>query len=73
MLFHCPNFCPRIRGFLMADYSTKKVTQSLIEELKQALKSVKGWGSVEVIVQENKVTQITVRNIKKTSHSVLTI
>jgi hypothetical protein len=57
----------------MVDYSTKKVTQSLIEELKQAVKSVKGWGSVEVIVQENKVTQITVRNIKKTSHSVLTI
>jgi len=57
----------------MVDYSTKKVTQSLIEELKQALKSVKGWGSVEVIVQDDKVTQITVRNIKKTSHSVLTI
>jgi hypothetical protein len=57
----------------MVDYSTKKVTQTLIEELKQALKSVKGWGSVEIIVQDDKVTQITVRNIKKTSHSVLTI
>lgn len=57
----------------MVDYSTKKVTQNLIEEIKQALKSVKGWGSLEIIVQDNKVTQMTVRNIKKTSHSVLTI
>jgi hypothetical protein len=57
----------------MVDYSTKKVTQSLIEELKQALKSVKGWGSLEIIIQDNKVTQISVRNIKKTSHSVLTL
>lgn len=57
----------------MVDYSTKKVTQNLIEEIKQALKNVKGWGSIEIIVQDNKVTQITVRNIKKTSHSVLTL
>lgn len=57
----------------MVDYSTKKVTQNLIEEIKQALKSVKGWGSLEIIIQDNKVTQISVRNIKKTSHSVLTI
>ena len=57
----------------MVDYSTKKVTQNLIEEIKSALKSVKGWGSLEIIVQDNKVTQITVRNIKKTSHSVLSL
>lgn len=54
-------------------YSTKKVSQDLIEELKQAIKNVKGWGSIEVIVQDNKVTQISVRNIKKTSHNVLTL
>ncbi len=54
----------------MVDYSTKKITQTLIEEIKQALKNVRGWGSVEIYVQDYKVTQITERNIKKTSHSL---
>ncbi|MCJ7740272.1 YezD family protein [Candidatus Microgenomates bacterium] len=55
----------------MVDYSTKKITKDLIEEVKTALKNVRGWGSVEMIVQDHKVTQITERNIKKTSHSIL--
>jgi hypothetical protein len=55
----------------MVDYSTKKITKNLIEEIKTALKNVRGWGSVEMIVQDHKVTQITERNIKKTSHSIL--
>lgn len=38
----------------------------LISEIKTALKSVR-YGSVEIFVQDNTVTQITVRNIKKTS------
>ncbi len=38
----------------------------LISEIKNALKSVK-YGSVEIFVQDSTVTQITVRNIKKTS------
>lgn len=38
----------------------------LISEIKNALKSVR-FGSVEIFVQDNTVTQITVRNIKKTS------
>jgi len=54
----------------MVDYSTKKITQDLVEEIKQALKNVRGWGSVEIYVQDYKVTQITERNIKKTSHNI---
>ena len=54
----------------MVDYSTKKITQDLIEEVKLALKNVRGWGSVEIYVQDYKITQITERNIKKTSHSI---
>jgi hypothetical protein len=54
----------------MVDHSTKRITIQLIEELKQALKSISGYGSVEVIVQDDKVTQISVRNIKKTSHDM---
>lgn len=50
------------------DYSTKRVSQTLIDEIKQALKSVRSFGSVEMYVQDGVVTQITVRNIKKTNH-----
>ena len=42
------------------------VNNDLISEIKNALKSVK-YGSVEIFVQDDRVTQITVRNIKKTS------
>lgn len=54
----------------MVDHSTKRITIELMDEIKQALKSVDGYGSVEMIVQDNKVTQITVRNIRKTSHNM---
>ena len=42
----------------------------LMEEIKQALKKIDGYGSVELYVQENKVTQITARNIKKTNSPI---
>ena len=50
----------------VVDYSTKRITHSLIEELKKAMKSVDGFGSVELYIHDNNVTQITVRTIKKT-------
>ncbi len=52
----------------MIDYSVRRVTPNLVDEIKQALKSVKGWGSVEIYVQNHRVTQVTTRNIKKTNH-----
>lgn len=48
-------------------YSTKSISKTLINELEQALKSVGPFGSVEVYIQNHTVTQITLRNIKKTS------
>lgn len=48
------------------DYSTKKVSDELIEEVIDALKNIRGWGSVEIQVQDFTVVQITERNIKKT-------
>ncbi len=42
--------------------------KDLVSEIQEALKSVKGYGSVEIYVQNGKVTQITVRNIRKTSN-----
>lgn len=47
-----------------------KVNHKLIEELFQALSELGGWGSVELYVQNGKVTQITKRAIKKTNHSL---
>lgn len=51
------------------EYSVKRVSETLIVELKKALKSVNNFGSVEVFVQNGVVTQITVRNIRKTGSS----
>jgi hypothetical protein len=51
----------------MRDYSTKDVNQELLGEIVEALKNIRGWGSVEIFVQDFKVVQITERNIKKTT------
>lgn len=57
-------------GFKMFKKSQFKVNGQLIDELVQALRELGGWGSVEVYVQNGKVTQITKRAIKKTNHSL---
>jgi hypothetical protein len=48
------------------DYSTKQISTELIEELVDAIHNVRGWGSVEIQVQDFTVVQITERTIKKT-------
>lgn len=48
------------------DYSTKRVSKTLLRNIKEALKSIDSYGSVELFVQDNIVTQITTRNITKT-------
>lgn len=50
----------------MKDYSTKIINEELIKEIIEALKNIRGWGSVEITVQDYKVVQMTERNIKKT-------
>lgn len=54
----------------MVDYSTKKISQDFLNEVKSALKNIRGWGSIEIFVQDHKVTQITERNITKTNHNL---
>ena len=49
------------------DYDTQNLSPKLLVEITTALKSVKTYGSVEIYVQKGIVTQITVRNIKKTT------
>lgn len=51
-------------------YSTLYITDELLQEIKDALQGL-GYGSIEIFVQNNAVTQITVRNIKKVSSSSL--
>lgn len=53
------------------DYSTDKIPQALLGEIKDALEGVR-FGSVEIYVQNKTVTQITVRNIKKMDENVVT-
>lgn len=50
-----------------SEYSTQEVSQKLIGEIISAVKSVRSYGSVEIYVQDGFVTQLTIRNIKKTS------
>jgi len=52
---------------MSVDYSTQNISESLIVEIKSALQSVKTYGSIEIYIQNGVVTQITVRNIKKTN------
>ena len=52
---------------LTQEYSVKRISDTLLLEVKKALKGVNTYGSVEIFVQDGVVTQITVRNIKKTS------
>lgn len=51
------------------DYSTKNITDKLLKEIVEALKNIRGWGSVEIHVQDYTVVQITERNIKKTTEN----
>lgn len=48
----------------------KPVSQDLVDEVVRSIKNVNGYGSIEIYVQDHCVTQITVRNIKKTKHVI---
>jgi len=56
----------------MKDYSSKQISKKLLEEIIEALKNIRGWGSVEIFVQDSKVVQIIERNIKKTLGTSIT-
>lgn len=46
----------------------KAISPKLIQEIAQALHNIRGWGSVEIFIQDYNVVQITERNIIKTKH-----
>lgn len=49
---------------------SRLVDTSLIREIEKALAKIDGYGSVELYIQQNKVTQITARNIHKTQNPI---
>ncbi len=55
--------------FLMT-YTTDKISNELLQELAQSIKNIRGWGSVEIFVQNFRITQITEKNIKKTFENI---
>jgi len=50
--------------------SNQKVSTGVMDEIAMALKSVRSYGSIEIYIQKGIVTQITVRNIKKTNSKI---
>ncbi len=46
-------------------YSTKEVSKKLKDDILDSIQSIKGWGTVEICVQNYTVTQITEKTIKK--------
>lgn len=46
------------------------ILDNLMDEIVVALNKVSPYGSIEIFVQNNIVTQITTRNIKKTNTSI---
>lgn len=50
---------------MVNQYSTKDISERLKEEVLSSIQSVRGWGSVEIFIQDFRVTQITEKNIKK--------
>jgi hypothetical protein len=57
-------------GFNMNKPPKNLIDNALLREVASALKELEGWGSVEVFVQNGKVTQITKKAIKKTDHKL---
>ncbi len=57
-----------VGGKVNVEAAVKTLPDDLVEEISRAVQSVGGYGSIEIYVQDYSVTQITVRNIKKTKH-----
>lgn len=54
---------------LAHEYSTKRMSDTLMKDISKAVQSVQDFGSVELYVQGGVVTQITTRTIKKTGRN----
>lgn len=53
------------------DKKAPPISNTLLEEISASLKNINGWGSIEIFIQNYKVTQVIEKNIKKPSLSIL--
>lgn len=51
--------------------SSYQVPKQLLMEIARAITNIRGWGSVEIFIQNHRVTQITERNISKTDAKLI--
>lgn len=49
----------------MAVKTTPQISEKVLQEIINSLRNIKGWGSIEIFVQNHKITQITEKNISK--------
>ncbi len=54
----------------MQNNKATQISKKLLEEIIEALENIRGWGSVEIFVQDSKIVQIIERNIKKTQSQI---
>jgi len=54
----------------MKNNMATQISKKLLEEIIEALENIRGWGSVEIFVQDSKIVQIIERNIKKTQSQI---
>ena len=57
-------------NFKMKNYSTQILSPILLEDVKEAIKSITDYGSVEIYIQGGVVSQISTRKIKKTDQKL---
>lgn len=57
----------------MTDTTKNKtiIPQQLVEQLDMSLRNIHGWGSIEIFIQNYKVTQVIEKNICKPSINIL--
>ena len=46
------------------------ISATLLEEICTSLQNIKGWGSIEIFIQNYHVTQVIEKNIKKPSIAI---
>ncbi|MBU3978977.1 YezD family protein [Patescibacteria group bacterium] len=54
----------------MKNNKATQISKKLLEEIIEALENIRGWGSVEIFVQDSRIVQIIERNIKKTQSQI---
>lgn len=55
---------------MSSDEKVTTISGKLLEEISASLQNIKGWGSIEIFIQNYQVTQVIEKNIKKPSIAI---